>query len=119
MAGRTVQIVLSLSRQEQKLIDNAAAFRCWTPNEFAVATLVAEAKKVIANPYTITLSARGFKQLLEILEEDTEPTPFLRRAVRRHAAMIGPSQELDLNLPHFKLHAKARPKRKSKRATAK
>lgn len=77
-------------RSDHKLLlERAASYEGQTVTGFAMSTLVERAKEIVAEHETLVLSNRDRDRFLELLDDTSEPTPALVRAVQRHREMIG------------------------------
>ncbi len=83
VAERTERLDFRLTASNRKLIERAAILLGQPLTAFAVNVLVEQAEKVIAQDTHRKLSARDWKNFLEVLDDDTV-TPALARAVKRY-----------------------------------
>ena len=84
MATRTARLEMRLTPEDKKVLEQAAALSGQPLTSFALSTLTARARSLIAEQQTIPLSRRDLKRFFEILEADTEPAPALKAAVGRY-----------------------------------
>lgn len=84
MAARTARLEMRLTPEDKEILEQAAALSGQPLTSFALSTLTARARDMIAEQNTITLSRRDIKRFFEILDADTEPAPVLKAAVRRY-----------------------------------
>lgn len=76
------------SRQDKKLVAQAAELRGETVSSFARAVLVREAKKIIELEQTTVLSATASRHFVQALDRPFVPNAALRKAMSR-AAKLG------------------------------
>ena len=81
-----------LSSESKALIEKAAAYSGESLTGFAVSTLVSEARRIVQEHETVTLSARDRDRFLELLDDPPAPTDALRRATQRHRDLITRSE---------------------------
>lgn len=72
-----------LSRQLKEIIERAAHLSGQTLTEFAVSTLLAEARRATENDATSRLSSRDRELFVKLLDADGAPNGALVQAVRR------------------------------------
>jgi uncharacterized protein (DUF1778 family) len=81
-----------LESEHKALIEKAAAYSGESLTGFAVSTLVAEARRIVREHETVVLSAPDRDRFLALLDRPPAPTDALRRAARRHRALISRSE---------------------------
>lgn len=81
-----------LSPEQKALIEKAAAYSGETLTGFALATLIDEARRVVREHESVTLTVRDRERFLELLDSPPEPGRGLRRAARRHREIISRSE---------------------------
>jgi uncharacterized protein (DUF1778 family) len=86
------RIDFRLEPEHKALIERAAAYRGESMTGYAISTLVREAQRVVREHEVVTLSGRDRDRFLELLDNPPEPTEALRRAARRHQALIARSE---------------------------
>ncbi len=69
-----------LNEQNKKLIERAARSCGQTVTEYAVSTLMAEARETLHKSHTTELSQRDSELFLALLDSDAEPNEALERA---------------------------------------
>ena len=77
-----------LNPDHKALIERAAAYSGETVTGFAVSTLVREARRVLEEHETTTLSDRDRDRFVDLLDHPPPPIEALRRAARRHGEVI-------------------------------
>lgn len=87
MAKRT-RFEMRLEKDQKELLEQAAAVKGQDLTAFALGVLLKEASDVLAQHRTRTLTERGMRKVLELLEHPPRPNAFLKRAFRRHAQMF-------------------------------
>jgi uncharacterized protein (DUF1778 family) len=81
-----------LSRDHKALIEKAAAYSGETLTGFAVTTLVGEARRVVREHESVMLTSRDRDAFMALLDDPEGPNERLRRAARRHRALIARSE---------------------------
>lgn len=81
-----------LTGEHKSLIEKAAAYSGESLTGFAVSTLVSEARRVVQQHETVTLSARDRDRFLALLDDPPAPSDALRHAARRHRDLIARSE---------------------------
>lgn len=77
-----------LTAEVKLLIEQAAAAKGQTVSDFAVSTLVRSAEEVLERIERRKLSDRDRDRFLELLEQDDEPTPTLKKAARAYKRSV-------------------------------
>jgi len=72
-----------LERGHKALIEKAAAYSGESLTGFAVSTLVREARRVVQEHESVTLTARDRDRFLSLLDDPPAPNEALRRAAER------------------------------------
>ncbi len=83
MPAKSDRLDVRLTPEHKDLIERAAAATGQAISAFAVSNLVERAREVLSRHEQTVLSARDWRRFVEVLEREEEPTPALRRAVRR------------------------------------
>jgi uncharacterized protein (DUF1778 family) len=78
-----------LGADQKALIERAASYAGETLTAFTVSTLIERARRIVAERDVAGLTDRDRDRFLVLLEAPPAPTPALRRAVVRHAHLIG------------------------------
>jgi uncharacterized protein (DUF1778 family) len=84
-AARNDRIELRATRDEKRLISEAAAQEQLDVTRFIMRNILPVAREVINRSERIVLSVRDSKRVLELLEKPPKPTPALIAAARRRA----------------------------------
>jgi uncharacterized protein (DUF1778 family) len=79
-----IRIALPLSPQQRELVEQAAAQRGQSLDEFAASVLVERALQIVQNGSVRALSERDARRFLELLDADVEPNEALRSAAERY-----------------------------------
>jgi uncharacterized protein (DUF1778 family) len=77
-----------LAGEHKALIEKAAAYAGESLTGFAVSTLVREARRVVQEHESVTLSAHGRERFLALLDNPPAPSDALLRAAERHAERV-------------------------------
>ncbi len=77
-----------LTSEHRALIEKAAAYSGESLTGFAVSTLVSEARRIVQEHETVTLSASDRDRFLALLDNPPAPPDTLRRAAQRHQDLI-------------------------------
>ena len=72
--------------EHKALIEKAAAYSGESLTGFAVSALVREARRIVQEHETVTLSTADRDRFLGLLDNPPAPKQALRRAARRHRA---------------------------------
>jgi uncharacterized protein (DUF1778 family) len=87
--AKQMQIDLRLSPQAKQLLEDAACISGQSLHEFAVSTLLEQARRIVhANGITV-LSNRDRDIFLAMLDADARPNEALRRAANRYKKKYG------------------------------
>lgn len=73
-----------LRREHKELIEEAARSLGQTVSDFAIAALVRDARQALQGNSVTRMTMRDQEVFLRMLDSDAEPSPALRRAVKRH-----------------------------------
>jgi uncharacterized protein (DUF1778 family) len=84
-AIREDRIELRATREEKRLIAEAAAHEQLDVTRFIMRSVLPIAREVVKRSERIVLSERDSKRVLELLEKPPKPTAALIAAARRHA----------------------------------
>lgn len=84
-AARNDRIELRATRDEKRLIAEAAAQQQLDVDRFIMRNILPVARQVVSRSEPIVLSKRDSKRVLELLENPPRPTPALLAAARRRA----------------------------------
>lgn len=84
-ASRSDRIELRTTREEKRLIAEAAAQEQLDVTRFIMRSVLPIAREVMQRSERIVLSKRDSKRVLELLEKPPKPTPALMAAARCHA----------------------------------
>jgi uncharacterized protein (DUF1778 family) len=84
-AIRDERIELRATREEKRLIAEAAAHEQLDVTRFIMRSILPIARDVVKRSERIVISERDSKRVLELLEKPPKPTPALIAAARRHA----------------------------------
>lgn len=87
MATRT-RFEMRLEKDQKDLLEQAAAVQGQDLTAFALGVLLKEASDVLAQHRTRTVTEKGMRAILNLLEHPASPNAALRRAARRHAAEV-------------------------------
>jgi uncharacterized protein (DUF1778 family) len=85
VTARTDRIELRTTREEKRLIAEAAAREQLDVTRFIMRSVLPVARDVVRRSQRIVLSERDSKRVLELLEKPPKPTEALIAAARRHA----------------------------------
>ncbi len=77
-----------LASEHKALIEKAAAYSGESLTGFAVSTLVREARRIVQEHETVTLSTRDRERFVALLDNPPPPSEELRRAAQRHRELI-------------------------------
>jgi len=80
MATKTERIEVRLSAEHKALIEDAAALRGQSISAFVVSEALQQARRI----QLTSLTRRDWDLLLQVMEQDDEPTPALVAAARKH-----------------------------------
>jgi uncharacterized protein (DUF1778 family) len=84
-AARNDRIELRATRDEKRLIAEAAAQQQLDVDRFIMRNILPVARQVVSRSERIVLSKRDSKRVLELLEKPPRPTAALLAAARRRA----------------------------------
>lgn len=84
-AARNDRIELRLTRDQKRLLAEAAAHQKLDVPRFIMRNILPVARDVVNRSESIVLSERDSKRVLELLEKPPRPTPALLAAARRRA----------------------------------
>ncbi len=84
-AARTDRIELRATREEKRLIAEAAAYEHLDVTRFIMRNILPVAREVVNRSERIVLSERDSKRVLELLEQPPKPTAALIAAAQRRA----------------------------------
>jgi uncharacterized protein (DUF1778 family) len=84
-AARNDRIELRATRDEKRLIAEAAAHEQLDVTRFIMRNILPVAREVVNRSERIVLSPRDSKRVLELLEQPPKPTAALLAAARRRA----------------------------------
>lgn len=88
-AAREDRIELRTTKEEKRLLANAAAHERLDVTSFIMRNVLPAARMVVDRAERIPLSDRDTERVLELLENPPEPTPALMAAARRRIAREG------------------------------
>ncbi len=77
-----------LASEHKALIEKAAAYSGESLTGFTVSTLVREARRVVQEHETVTLSTRDRERFVALLDSPPAPNEALRGAAERHAELV-------------------------------
>lgn len=75
-------------KRARRLLDKAAGYAHVSVSEFVLSHALASAEKVVQTHESITLKAKDFEAFLAALDAPPKASPALKRALKRHAAMV-------------------------------
>jgi uncharacterized protein (DUF1778 family) len=81
-----------LASEHKELIEKAAAYSGESLSGFAVSTLVREARRIVQEHESVTLSAADRERFVGLLDRPPAPSEPLRRAAERHASQVARSE---------------------------
>jgi uncharacterized protein (DUF1778 family) len=87
--GDTTRLTARVSESVRGFIEEAAALRGTTVNQFLAQAAYEKAQQVLDEEHLIRLSARDAKAFFAAIENPPEPNEALKRAARRHAELLG------------------------------
>lgn len=73
----------------RELLDRAATYAHVSVSEFVLSHALASAEKVVQANECITLTPEDFHGFLAALDAPAEPNPALKKAMKRHAELVG------------------------------
>lgn len=85
LAARNDRIELRATREEKRLIAEAAAHENLDLTRFIMRNVLPVAREVVKRSERIVLSERDSKRVFELLEKPPKPTPALIAAAKRRA----------------------------------
>ncbi|MGP1397154.1 MAG: DUF1778 domain-containing protein [Inquilinaceae bacterium] len=85
-AAREDRIELRTTKEEKRLLANAAAHERLDVTSFIMRNVLPAARMVVDRAERMLLSDRDTERVLELLENPPEPTPALMAAARRRIA---------------------------------
>ncbi|CAN5346586.1 hypothetical protein BH20ACI2_BH20ACI2_12260 [soil metagenome] len=81
-------IHIRISSDVKKIIEKAVAASGQSMTDFATRSLLNSANEVLEHEYTTTLTNRDRDRLMQLLDQDSEPSAELREAARIHKDLI-------------------------------
>lgn len=88
MTRRLARFELRLKRSDKVLLELAAAIQGKDLASFALGVLLREASDIVARYRIRTVTERGMRTLLKLIENPPAPNAALRRAARAHGSRI-------------------------------
>jgi uncharacterized protein (DUF1778 family) len=79
---------MRLKEEQKDLLEQAAAVKGQDLTAFALGVLLREASDILAQHRTRTVTEKGMRAILRLLEHPPAPNAALRRAARRHAESV-------------------------------
>jgi uncharacterized protein (DUF1778 family) len=79
---------MRLERTQKELLEQAAAIKGQDLTAFALGVLLKEASDVLAQERTRTVTEKGMRAILRLLEKPPAPNAALRRAAELHAKHV-------------------------------
>lgn len=73
----------------RQLLDKAATYARVSVSEFVLSHALASAEQVVLEHESITLTPKDFAAFLAELERPAKPNAALKRALKRHAEIVG------------------------------
>jgi uncharacterized protein (DUF1778 family) len=88
--SRKERVDLRISADQKQLIERAATLSGQTLSSFILGTTVERAREIVRESAVINLSNRDRDRFLKALDDaSARPSAALRRAAKRHKAMLG------------------------------
>lgn len=89
-ANSETQINFRLTLSQKEIIEDAATEMGQTVSDFAVATLIQAARKVLNDQHVTLLSERDRKVFAAIVDDETaQPNDAILKAVERYGKQVG------------------------------
>jgi uncharacterized protein (DUF1778 family) len=85
----TARVTARVSESVREFIEEAAALRGTTVNQFLVQSAYEKAQQVIEEERLVRLSVQDARAFFEALENPPAPNDALKQAARRHAELLG------------------------------
>ncbi|MBI4563542.1 MAG: DUF1778 domain-containing protein [Planctomycetes bacterium] len=79
---------MRLEKEQKELLERAAAVKGQDLTAFALGVLLKEASDVLAQHRARTVTEKGMRAILNLLENPPTPNAALKRAARRHAEEV-------------------------------
>lgn len=92
-SSSTARLTARIPENVREVIEEAAALRGATVNQFLVQAAIEQARRVLDEERLIRLSARDAKAFLRAVAEPPEPNEAMKRAARRHAELLGRAED--------------------------
>lgn len=83
-----VRLVIRLPEEIKELIQEAAELRNQTVTQFILATVVAEAEKIIQRHQVTVLTDRDRDLFLQLLDDPPNPNRALKKAAKRYKKQL-------------------------------
>ncbi len=88
MIARAARFEMRLDRKQKDLLEQAAAVKGQDLTSFALGVLLQEASNVLTEYRTRTITEKGMRTILKLLETPPAANAALKKALRRHAKEV-------------------------------